>query len=56
MMPRGYRVGELDVQPHGTLAAARRHYRRDGPGWRCRPCRQAEARRWQDYAASRRAS
>lgn len=37
-------------RPHGTLAAARRHYRREGPGWACRPCRQAEARRSQDRA------
>ena len=42
------RPGRPQTQPHGTLAAARRHYRHDGPGWRCRPCRQAEARAEQD--------
>jgi hypothetical protein len=41
--PRGY-----GYRPHGTLAAARRHYRREGPGWQCRACRQAEAA---DHAA-----
>ena len=40
--------GRPQSRPHGTLAAARRHYRRDGPGWRCRPCRQAEQRDNQD--------
>ena len=42
------RPGRPQTQPHGTLAAARRHYRHDGPGWRCRPCRQAEQRDNQD--------
>ena len=40
--------GRPQSRAHGTLAAARRHYRRDGPGWRCRPCRQAEQRGNQD--------
>jgi DNA-binding XRE family transcriptional regulator len=43
--------GGLGYAPHGTLAAARRHYRHDGPGWRCRPCRQAEQRAEQDRPA-----
>ena len=34
-----------------ALAAARRHYRLDGPGWRCRSCRQAESRGYQDRPA-----
>ena len=37
-----------ELRPCGTLAAARRHYRLDGPGWRCRTCRQAEQRGNQD--------
>ena len=37
-----------ELRPCGTLAAARRHYRLDGPGWRCRTCRQAEQRGHQD--------
>ena len=37
-----------ELKPCGTLAAARRHYRQDGPGWRCRSCRQAEQRGYQD--------
>lgn len=40
--------GRPQSRPHGTLAAARRHYRLDGPGWRCRSCRQAESRAYQD--------
>jgi DNA-binding transcriptional regulator YiaG len=44
------RRGRPQSRPHGTLAAARRHYRHDGPGWRCRPCRQAEQRDNQDRA------
>ena len=40
--------GRPQSRPHGTRAAARRHYRHDGPGWRCRPCRQAEQRDNQD--------
>ena len=43
--------GRPQSRPHGTLAAARRHYRSDGPGWRCRPCRQAEQRGNQDRPA-----
>ena len=42
------RPGRPVSAPHGTLAAARRHYRREGPGWACRPCRQAEHRAEQD--------
>lgn len=42
------RRGRPQTQPHGTMAAARRHYRHDGPGWRCRPCRQAETRESED--------
>ena len=34
--------GGSGYAPHGTAAAARRHYRREGPGWQCDPCRQAE--------------
>ena len=45
------RPGRPQTQPHGTLAAARRHYRHDGPGWRCRACRQAETRAEQDRPA-----
>jgi DNA-binding transcriptional regulator YiaG len=45
------RPGRPQTQPHGTLAAARRHYRHDGPGWRCRSCRQAEHRAEQDRPA-----
>ena len=44
------RRGRPQTRPHGTLAGARRHYRSDGPGWRCRPCRQAEQRDRQDRA------
>jgi len=40
--------GGFGYAAHGTKAGARRHYRRDGKGWQCRPCRQAEARDWQD--------
>ena len=40
-----------ELRPCGTLAAARRHYRLDGPGWRCRSCRQAESRGYQDRPA-----
>lgn len=40
--------GGFGYAPHGTLAGARRHYRRDGAGWQCGPCRQAEGRRWRD--------
>ena len=40
--------GGSGYAPHGTPAAARRHYRRDGRGWECGPCRQAEAREWRD--------
>lgn len=43
--------GRPQTHPHGTLAAARRHYRHDGPGWRCRSCRQAEQRGYQDRPA-----
>lgn len=43
--------GGSGYAPHGTLAAARRHYRHEGPGWQCRPCRQAEQRGYQDRAA-----
>jgi hypothetical protein len=35
--------GPEPTQPHGTLAAARRHQRRKEP--LCEPCRQAETRR-----------
>lgn len=38
--------GPLPSQPHGTLAAARRHRRRDEP--LCRSCKQAELRDSQD--------
>jgi hypothetical protein len=39
--------GRPQTQPHGTVAAARRHYRHgERP---CEPCRQAERRHWQDY-------
>jgi hypothetical protein len=38
--------GRPQTQPHGTVAAARRHYRH---GERlCEDCRQAEQRHWQD--------
>jgi hypothetical protein len=38
--------GGFGYRPHGTLAAARRHYRR---GERlCAACKQAELRHWQD--------
>ena len=36
--------GGIGYAAHGTRAGARRHYRRDGAGWRCEPCRQAERR------------
>jgi len=36
--------GGVGYAAHGTRAGARRHYRRDGPGWVCEPCRQAERR------------
>jgi hypothetical protein len=47
-------VSELDTAPHGTLAAARRHYRRGEKT--CGLCRQAEARRWRDVTAPARAA
>jgi len=47
--------GGSGYAPHGTVAAARRHYRREGPGWTCGPCRRAESRRWQDQPRASRA-
>jgi hypothetical protein len=47
----GWRMNELDVRPHGTVAAARRHYRHGETP--CESCRQAEHRAWQDYSARR---
>jgi DNA-binding XRE family transcriptional regulator len=40
--------GGFGYAAHGTPAGARRHYRRDGRGWRCEPCREAERRDWRD--------
>jgi len=34
--------GGAGYAAHGTLAAARRHYRHDGRGWQCGPCKRAE--------------
>jgi len=49
--------GGSGYAPHGTAAAARRHYRRDGRGWTCGPCRRAETQRaqdrWQAHLAQR---
>jgi len=49
--------GGSGYAPHGTAAAARRHYRREGPGWKCGPCRRAETQRaqdrWQAHLAQR---
>jgi len=47
--------GGSGYAPHGTAAAARRHYRREGPGWTCDPCRRAESRRWLDQPRRSRA-
>ena len=44
--------GGSGYAPHGTAAAARRHYRRDGRGWACGPCRRAEARQRRDRPAA----
>jgi hypothetical protein len=43
--PSGYQWA--DVKPHGTAAAARRHYRHGTPP--CDSCRQHEKRRGEDY-------
>jgi hypothetical protein len=40
--PLGPRSRWPGYAPHGTLAAARRHYRQEGPGWQCGTCRAAE--------------
>jgi len=47
----GWRMNELDLQPHGTRSAYRRHYRHGEKP--CESCRQAMARHWQDYAPRR---
>lgn len=52
----GMHHGMAVLEPCGTMAAVRRHYRKDGKGWQCEPCRQAE--RWysQDYRSPARAA
>jgi hypothetical protein len=49
MRQRGARGA--DVRPHGSTAAARRHYRHREP--LCRSCKQAEQRAWQDRRRKR---
>jgi hypothetical protein len=44
MTTLGIRYQDWQLSPHGTLAAARRHYR-DGEK-PCRACKQAEQRDW----------
>jgi hypothetical protein len=41
--------GGYGYRPHGTPAAARRHYRHGEP--LCTACKQAELRHWQDVGS-----
>lgn len=38
------------MSDHGTMGRARKHYRDEGKGWTCEPCRSA----WNNYGAAAR--
>lgn len=45
-------AGAAGPAGHGTPARARRHYREEGAGWVCQPCREAAAAYQRERAAS----
>jgi len=49
MTTLGIRHEDWELAPHGTLAAARRHYRRGTPV--CEACKQAAQRNWAGRSA-----